>query len=397
MLGISFALIFQMSIVAAAQALPVLAPFAASTFGVEPKYVGYFTAIVFISALFSSNGTAGLLARWGSLNGSAAALVIAGLGVGVAAVSNTAWGLIAAAILLGVGYGPVNPAGSRLLVRVSAGYPQNLVFSIKQTSVAIGGAAAGAMLPVLAVLFGWRAALVTMGVLCILVALASIPVRRRLGDDANALASMRFKGPIGPARALWADPLLRALSIGMFSFSMAQFGLMSIYVTLLWSRLDMTPEVAAAMLSLALAASVFGRLYWGWRADSRDPMKILSGLAACGAVSLAAVLAMSPDWPLAASILVSGALGLGPLSWSGVFLSEIAQAGEVRGGSEGIVSVTAGMMVFGYLGGVVGPGLLSLSAALFGGYGIGISVVAMALATTSVILARNARPKSAKE
>lgn len=391
-LGVGFVLFFQMMVVAATQGLPVLAPFAASTFGLGADYVGYFTAVVFISALISSNGTSGLLARWGSFNGAAAALAMAGLGTAIVALSMSAWGLVLGALVLGIAYGPVNPAGSRLLMRVSAGHRQNLIFSIKQTSVAIGGAVAGAVLPAVAIAFGWRAALLVMALGCLLVAAMSIPTRVRLGNDANALASMRFKGPFGPAMLMLADPLLRSLSISVLSFSMAQFGLMSIYVTLLWSRMGLAPEAAAAMLVLLMAASVPGRLYWGWRADTGNSMAILSGLAASGVVVLAILLFMTPGWPILGIALLSAALGLGPLSWSGVLLAKIAQAGMARGGAEGILSTTAGTMVFAYFGGVIGPAMLSLSASLLGGYGAGLAIIAAALGWSSIVLSLNARP-----
>lgn len=376
-----------MVVVAAAQALPVLAPFLESSLELTSDYVGYFSAIVFASALLVSNWTSGLIARWGSFTGSLAALLVAALAIAIGTASTNVYLLIPAAVLLGVAYGPVNPIGSRLLVRVSPGGSQNFLFAVKQAGVSIGGVVASAMLPAMAALLGWRAALMTMGLLCLAVAACTLPVRQRLGDDANASASTRFQGPIVPARALWAEPELRALAIGMFSFSMTQFGVMSMYVTLLWSQLDMTPTRSAAMLSLALGASIFGRLFWGWRADVADPMKILSALAGCGAVTLAMLIPIGPDWPVAASVLISTALGLGTLSWSGVFLAEIAQAGETRGGSQGVSSVTAGMMVFGYLGGIAGPALFSLSAALFGGYEVGLGLIAAALAATSAILA----------
>jgi hypothetical protein len=103
------------------------------------------------------------------------------------------------------------------------------------------------------------------------------------------------------------------------------------------------------------------------------------------------MLALAPGQPLAASLCMSLLLGFGPLSWSGVFLAEVAQAGVTRGGDQAVVTITAGMMVFGYLGGMVGPGSLSLSSALFGSYGPGTVMIALMLAGSSVALARHRR------
>jgi predicted MFS family arabinose efflux permease len=394
--GLSFVLLFQMAVVASAQALPVIAPFAVMDFRLPAEYVGYFSAIVYGSALLASNGTSGLMARYGSFTTAAAALGCAGVGALIVSLSTTVVGLVVGAVVMGMAYGPVNPVGSRLLARVSEGRRQNLIFSIKQTSVAIGGASAGLLLPAIAVAFGWRASVAFMALFCALVALLSIGSRRRLGDDANRLASIRFKGPIAPVRLMLADPLLRCLGISVLAFSMAQFGLMSIYVTLLWTQMNMAPELAAAMLAVVLGASIPGRIFWGWRADGVSPRGILGGLAAVGVFVLATFLFMTPAWSTLAAFSLSAALGLGPLSWSGVLMSEIANAGAARGGSEAILSTTAATMVFAYTGGIAGPALLSLSAGMIGSYVPGLVMIAAWLGVAAILLFASTReePKS---
>jgi hypothetical protein len=79
------------------------------------------------------------------------------------------------------------------------------------------------------------------------------------------------------------------------------------------------------------------------------------------------------------------------MSWSGALLSEVAQIGAARSGSEGTLRVTAGSMVFGYLGGLLGPALLSLSAALTDSYAGGVAVMAAALALTGIAFSRAAK------
>jgi predicted MFS family arabinose efflux permease len=391
LIGIGYVLLFQMSIIAAAQAFPILAPMAASAYGVTPEFAGYFSAIVFASALMASNGLAGLLRRIGSLKSAALTLVISASGVLILSVTASLAGLVIAALVLGIAYGPVNPAGSRVLLRVTRGFRRNLVFSIKQTSVAIGGAVAGALLPVAAITLGWREGMVALAVMVLIAAAVAWPVLSRLGDDGDPTASIRPMGPLGPARAMISESPLRALALSIFAFSATQFGLMSIYVTYLWGRAGLPPATSAAMLSIALGASVAGRIGWGWLADSRSPIRILSGLSAAGAVAMMAMLLLLPGTPLFLSVLVSLALGLGPLSWSGVFLAEVAQEGITRGGDQAVVSITAGMMVFGYLGGVLGPAGLSLSVFLLGDYWPGVLVIATLLAISAVTLLRQGR------
>lgn len=387
-LGVGFVLAYHTAIVAAAQAAPVLAPMAAADVGADPRYVAVFTAIIFATALVASSGTAGLVTRYGSWASAAASLVLCAAGVLLLAFAERPVMVVAAAVLIGVAYGPVNPVGSRVIARLTGRRRQNLIFSLKQSSVAIGGAAAAAILPLLAVAFGWRAAAATAAVLCVVVALLAMPAGARLGDDGDPGASARFAWPLRPALALLADSGLRGLAIAVMAFSMAQFGFMSVYVTLLWHQTGISPGLSAGMLSLAMLASIAGRLLWGWRADLGSPRRVLAMLAGAGAVVLAVTLTLSPGWSTPALVGLSLLLGLGPMSWSGVLLSEVARAGEARDGARGITTATAGTMVFAYLGGLLGPGMLALSSATTGSYQPGIAIIAAGFVGTALVVAR---------
>lgn len=391
-LGIGFVLIYQTAVVAAVQTAPVLAPFAALQLGLDVDLVGLFTAIIFAMALVSSTGTTGIVARWGSFCGASASLATVALGALALALADGPALVVLGAVLIGIGYGPVNPIGSRLLNRIPLGQHRNLVFSFKQSSVAIGGAVAGFALPVIVLLSNWRvAAAVTMGLALLVSAMAPV-VGRRLGHDGNPTESIRFKLPFAPARDVLADPAQRGLAIAVFAFSMAQFGFMSVYIAMIWRETNLPPEGAAAMLSLAMSTSIVGRLYWGWRADTGCPRQVLSWLAWSGVALLLIILSLGPTWPWLAIAGVSVALGFAPMGWSGVLLAEVARTGEARGGSSGVLTATAGSMVFAYLGGLSGPALLSISVLATGSYTPGIICLAVAFGICAVVLVQG--PKS---
>lgn len=385
-LGIGFVLIYQTAVVAAVQTAPVLAPFAAAGLGLDADLIGLVTATIFATALISSTGTAGIVARWGSFNGASASLGVVALGALCMALSQGPFLVVLGAVLIGIGYGPVNPIGSRVLNQIALGRHRNLVFSFKQSSVAIGGAAAGFILPVIVLMSNWRVAAIATMSLAILIAALSPLVAKRLGQDGLANVSIRFKLPFAPARAVLADPLQRGLAIGVFAFSMAQFGFMSIYIAMIWRETDLPPEGAALMLSLAMTASIVGRLYWGWRADTGRPRHVLSWLAWSGVALLMLLLFLGPSWPWIVIALVSIALGFGPMGWSGVLLAEVARAGEARGGPGGVLTATAGSMVFAYLGGLFGPALLSASVLVTGSYTPGIACLVVAFAVCAVVV-----------
>lgn len=387
-LGIGFVLIYQTAVVAAVQTAPVLAPFAAAGLGLDADLIGLFTAIIFATALISSTGTAGIVARLGSFHGASVSLAVVALGALSLALAQGSGLVVLGAVLIGIGYGPVNPIGSRLLNRIAVGRHRNLVFSFKQSSVAIGGAAAGFILPVIVLMSNWRLAAIATMALAILIAALSPLVAKRLGQDGLAGVSIRFKLPFAPARDVLKDPLQRGLAIGVFAFSMAQFGFMSIYIAMIWRETNLPPEGAAVMLSLAMTASILGRLYWGWCADTGRPRHVLSWLAWSGVALLVLLLFIGPTWPWIVIALVSVVLGFGPMGWSGVLLAEVARAGEARGGPGGVLTATAGSMVFAYLGGLFGPALLSASVLVTGSYTPGILCLIIAFAVCAVVVLR---------
>lgn len=387
-LGIGFVLIYQSAVVAAVQTAPVLAPFAAHQLGLDADLIGFFTAIIFAVALVSSTGTTGIVARWGSFCGASASLATVALGALALALANGLTLVLLGAILIGIGYGPVNSIGSRLLNRVALGRHRNLIFSFKQSSVAIGGAVAGLALPVIVLLTSWRIAAVAIVGLALFVGTLAHLVGRRLGHDGDPNASIRFKLPFKPARDVLEDPDQRGLAIAVFAFSMAQFGFMSVYIAMIWSETALPPEGAAAMLSLAMCASIVGRLYWGWRADLGRPRHVLSTLAWSGVVMLLIVLLLDATWPWHAIAAMSVALGFAPMGWSGVLLAEVARTGEARGGSGGILTATAGSMVFAYLGGLFGPALLSISVLTTGDYTPGILCLAIVFGICGIFVVK---------
>ena len=65
------------------------------------------------------------------------------------------------AFMLGIGYGPSTPASSTILSTRAPDRLRNIIMSIRQTGVPLGGAIAGALVPMLIVNFGWRASAVT--------------------------------------------------------------------------------------------------------------------------------------------------------------------------------------------------------------------------------------------
>jgi len=169
----------QILISFSSQTAPVLAPLAAPAIGFDPVWVGYF-----VGASYGCAATAGLIsgnfiARYGAIRTSQVCLGFCAFGMALAAGGVPVLvGL--SAIVVGFGYGPATPSSSHILARVSPPGSVNLIFSIKQTGVPLGGALAGALAPSLALAFGWQTTCLIVGACALSLAFVIQPFRERL-------------------------------------------------------------------------------------------------------------------------------------------------------------------------------------------------------------------------
>src|SRR5690606_30639406 len=127
--------------------------------------------------------------------------------------------LLAAAMLVGIGYGVINPAAATLLNHHSPTARRGLFFSLKQAGVPVGVALAGLLLPVGLVTLGWRASLAALGGVSVSFALLLFAARRPL-DPARLLNAVAKNTSAVPRRErspslmrVLKDPALRRLSL----------------------------------------------------------------------------------------------------------------------------------------------------------------------------------------
>src|SRR5687768_683201 len=100
----------------AGAAPPVLVTLAAADLQVDPVAVGLFATVMSGIAAVASLACGGVIAVLGPLRTSQLALVASALGLLLLAVG-TPLALVAAVLLLGIAFGPSQPAGSVLLLR----------------------------------------------------------------------------------------------------------------------------------------------------------------------------------------------------------------------------------------------------------------------------------------
>ena len=363
----------QAAVALAGFALPVVAPAAAVDFALSPTLVGYYTTLMLVGAMVSTLITAGFVRRYGAMRVSQATLIFGAAGMlALPFAARVASGtpvplvllLVVSAVLVGFAYGPANPASSHLLVRVTPGHLRARIFSIKQTSIPIGGATCGFALPLIERIAGWQGAVVAVAVVCLALAVVLQPLRADMDADRKSDVPL-FSGGIGRTFGLvLRNPALRLLALAAGAFAAMQFCFVSLFVTYAVERTGLTLIAIGGALSAGLTASIFARMVWGWTADRTSPRIVLAGLGIAMALSAFGVAAIGPGWPYIAIVALAVVYGSTATAWQGVFLAEVARLSPA--GS--VADVTAGGMAVTFLGALVGP---AISSALTGltGYG----------------------------
>jgi predicted MFS family arabinose efflux permease len=368
---------------------PVLAALASPDIGVSSERVGLFTALVYAGAVLSSAGSGALLGRTGPLRLSQWCLVFCAAGMSVASLAVLP-AVALGAVLMGLGYGPVTPASSHILIRQTAPERRSLVFSLKQTGVPLGGALAGFIAAPLGLAIGWRGAALSVAVASIVLALLVEPLRHRFDAHEN-VGPMTAQSPLAGIRLVLRTPALRRLALASTTFAATQLSMATFLVTFLIERAGMSLITAGLVMAVAQGSGIVGRILLGWIADRLlRPARVLGLLGTGMAAASVATSLISSAWSLPSVFLVTAILGLTGLSWNGVYLAEVAAIAP--SGAAG--AATGGALSMTFLGIVLGPALFSAVVSLSGSYTLGFCIVA-AGAFMGGLLAWSVRPRSA--
>ena len=369
---------------------PVLAALAAPDIGVASERIGLFTALVYAGAIVSSAGSGALLGRIGPLRLSQWCLVFCAAGMSVASLGFLP-AVVVGAVLMGLGYGPVTPASSHILIRQTAPDRRSLVFSLKQTGVPLGGALAGFIAAPLGLAIGWRSAALSVAAASLVLALAVEPLRARFDRHEN-VGPMVAQSPLAGIRLVLRTPALRRLALSSTTFAATQLSMATFLVTFLTERAAMPLVTAGLVMAVAQGAGIGGRILLGWVADRlMRPGRVLALLGGSMAAASVATGLISAAWPLPSIFAVTAILGLTGLSWNGVYLAEVAAIAPP--GAAG--AATGGALSMTVLGIVLGPALFSAVVSLSGSYTLGFCIVAAGAFAGGLAAWSVGRPRSA--
>ena len=381
----------------ALMAVPVLVPVAPGTPRLSTAGIGLYVLLAYLGAVIGSLSAGPLVERLGAVRTSQIGLLLSALGLALSAVIPAALfptAMFPAALLVGLGYGPITPASSHILIRTTPAQRLNLVFSIKQTGVPLGVALSGFCVPPLALASDWAVTLAVLALACVVIAAGAQPIQRGLdAQTASARAESwtarrLWASFLAPLAVIWLHPGLRTLAAVSFVLSGMQIAFTSYLVTYLTSELALTALVAGSLLGLSQTGGVIGRVVWGYLSDRLiHPLHMLAlvctgvALAAFATSTLASLHYVPPPLVLAALMFFFGASVSG---WNGVYLAEVARQappGEAGKATSGTLAVT-------FMGVIVGTPLFGLIATSSGGFSAAFGVHALLALVLAGVLFR---------
>lgn len=311
----------------AAFSAPTLAPKIAKDLGVDGHLIGFFVSTVYgvgiASALFSPD----FIQKFGAVRvgqfvmlGVVAMLVIAGSG-GLGA-------LALCAFVLGSGYGATAPVSTHLLIPRTKPNVLNLVFSIRQIGVPLGGVLGALLLPFVAVEFGWRMAF-WVQVLPAVLLIAGFQYYRNSWDEGRNRTHRLFKAELWrPLYLLRDNALMRLLSLASFSYAGSQLcfiGFMALHLT---ERTGLDLIAAGQVLALYQISGVASRPVWGWLADRYiSSIRLLGLLGIVMAFAAIAAGQLSESWSIWFVLLVAVTAGATASGFTGIAYGAFAAFG----------------------------------------------------------------------
>jgi MFS family permease len=348
---------------AAAYSIPAVAPAVAHDIGANPALVGYFISAVYGVGILSALLSPPLIGRRGAVLVSVAVLV-ATVAMLATAATGTLSAIAISAALMGLAYGATAPASTHLLVPRTPPALTNLVLSIRQIGVPLGGMLASLAMPPLTLALGWQTSLLVQIVPVVLLGVAMLLFCRHWDAATRDKPPSTRPGLLAPLGLLRTSSALRRLSFAAFIYSGLQLCFMVFMTTQLTTKAGFDLVRAGQTLAAYQLAGVISRPIWGWLSDNVMGARWWLGLQG-GVMCIMAILVgtFSEAWAGPLIVLVSMAAGATASGFTGIAYGEYARLGGERrteATGAGAALMFCGVMVL--------PSIMSLVVTLTGSY-----------------------------
>lgn len=363
--------------------ISVLAPEVAPAIGLADTLVGAFFSVTYLVAMLSGAATGTLVGYFGAVRVCQFTLLVAAAGLAAVTLA-TPSAALAGAVLLGLAYGPFNPASAEVLANVGTARARPFIFSVKQTGVPLGGALAGGIIPALALSAGWQWALLAVAAACLAVFVLLGPLRARFDAPSGPLRLSARQALINPVLTIVRDPTLRRFTLIAFLLAGVQVSIGAYLVVFLVNDLGMPLATAGGIFAALQLGATLGRLAWGAVASRLLSSRLtLLVIAVLDGALLLAFAHIDSGLSLGFIAALAALLGACSFGWNGVLLAQVASAAPLGR----IGEATGGMQFFMFGGVVLWPPLFGLIAAQAGSFSAAFSALgAVALAAAVAAL-----------
>jgi len=367
--------------------VPAVAPAMARDLGVPGELSGAFVACAYGFGIFSALASPGFVHRFGAVR--AIQLVLAcTVMMLLASAAGSVASLFIATMLLGIGYGAAAPASTHLLAPRTPRVVFNMVMSLRQIGVPLGGVLAALILPPIVVRWGWQAGLLAEVPMVLAMIALCETVRRRWDDTPSSSAPILGRAMLTPFRLLWEDRRILLLSVASFIYSGMSLCFVAFTTVHLTRNAGFTLVDAGRMLAIYQIAGTISRPIWGWVADRfLTPSQTLAVHGFGMAIAAALAGQIGHGWPGLAVLALAIFAGITAGAYTGVAYAEYAHLGGSRR-TEATGLGTA--LMFG--GVLVMPPIFAALVALTGGYAVPFASMALCCALAATLLSRHQTP-----
>ncbi|WP_255592737.1 MFS transporter [Bordetella sp. BOR01] len=351
--------------------IPIIAPAMAIEFGWSGSSIGYLTASNSLGGLAILVAGSAMLRQIGGMRTLQLTLVLGAACMAFLLYPSLGIALVAC-FAMGLSNGAANPAGSEVLQRYSPPGMRNLMFSIKQAGVPLGGVIAGLLVPAVVALAGWRIALFICALIVILptgltwrlsAGLDETPAKKRVASPIPTLQSLRTLSV--PLASLMRSRGLLKISLVGSLFAVSQSCWFTFTVIYLIDGLGYSLGLAGMVFAVMQAGGVIGRIALGWLSDRLGSATATLSIAAIFSAATTALLGLTnPEWPLWTVILLAFIAGCSAASWNGVQIAEVAR----RSPSHLISETAAGSSILVNLINMLAPTAFAAFVAVSGRY-----------------------------
>lgn len=365
-------------------AIGVLGPLLIEDLNLSRAGLGVIASLIPLTGALAAPFSGTLVDRFGGRRLSMLLFSSSGVGLIFFAVAPNFWLVGCAAIIAGVAMGTGNPTTNALIATHVARGRQGTIVGVKQTGVQLAAVLVSALVPVLAVWFGWRSA---AGAMVLLVVVLTALVRWFIPKDANPGTIGGPQAAVTPTGSSWAPTWwLAGYAFLLGAGSAAIVTYIPLYAV---EEAAFSLPQAGLVATVVAAAAAAARIGWARFAErvqrTTDVMIAIAILSVVGHVGM--VFGARSTFILWLAALV---LGASCIAWNGVVMLHVVShaptgtAGRVTGRIQ--FAFTFGMffspIVFGVtldaLGSYRAPWLLMAACCAGGGLLIwrGKSVVA---------------------